>query len=388
MTAPVASHDGVSRSLSFLDRARGKEAITLDLKHPDAASVVADLAARADLVVQNWSPGVAERLGVDFEALVRHNPAIVVASITGFGLDAQPDEVPTAKAMDSIIQAMSGFMLSAGAPGDPPVMNGVPVADLTAPLFAVIGSLAAVHDARRTGRGRLVDVSMLGALTSLVAAEPHGAYEALGRSSRPGRSVARLAPFGVFATADGHVALCAPTDAFAHRLLELVGLAPDDARFADRPARVANHADLDRHLDEWAARRSTAEAVAELAAVGVPAAPVRTPAEAVADPLVVRRGEVAPIVDPLDPDRPLDGVVGPGVPISFRAATSTAASTAASMSGSDGPADPDPAEQASPDGPGPAAVAPAIGEHNLAVYQDLLGYDAARLRQLESDGVI
>lgn len=369
--APFWSADGVvmrpedgARSVPFLDRARGKQAITLDLKNPQAAEVIAALVTQADLVVQNWSPGVAERLGVDFASLAAINPAIVVASITGFGLDATEEEIPSPKAMDSIIQAMSGFMLSAGNPGDPPVMNGVPIADLVSPLFSVIGALAAVHEARLTGRGKLVDVSMLGALTALVAAEPYGAYEALGRESRPGLSVARLAPFGVYPTQDGHVALCAPTDSFASELLELIGAAADD-RFGDRPGRVTHHQELDDLIEVWTSARTTASAVEQLCAVGVPSAPVRTPAEAVSDPLVLRRGEVEPI---WDPERGIvDGVVGPGVPIRFSGI---------------GDATP---EVLGPTGP---ACAPEVGEHNNAVYREMLGYDEQRLALLAQDGVI
>lgn len=363
--APFVGRDGLSmraehdddHSIAYLDRARGKESITLDLKHPGARQVIADLARVSDLVVQNWSAGVATRLGVDHPSLAASNPGIVVCSISGFGLDVGAGEAVTPKAMDSIIQAMSGFMMSAGAPGDPPVMNGVPVADLVAPLFAVIGALAAVREAERTGHGQLVDVSMLGALTALVASEPHGAYERLGLTSRPGRSVARLAPFGTYATSDGYVAVCAPTDQFAHALLQVIGVDPANSRFVDRSARVGNSTELDQLIADWTSARSTDDVLTALTAAGVPAGPVRTPADAVRDPLVARRGEVAPLVDPVHGE--IAGVLGSGVPIRFSASEV-----------------------------GHRTPARAVGADNDGVYQDLLGYDGARIARLRADGVI
>ena len=362
--APFAGRDGVTRdrrhdddiSLAILERTRGKQAITLDLKHPSAPEVIADLARVSDVVVQNWSPGVAERLGVDYPTLAAHNRRIVVCAITGFGLDPA---TAGHKAMDSIIQAVSGLMMAAGRPGDPPVLNGVPLADLVTPLFAVIGAVAAVREAERTGTGQLVDVSMQGAMAALVATEAFGAYDALGFQSRPGNSVPRLAPFGIFATSDGYVAVCAPTDAFAHALLGVIagGTDVEGGRFADRTARVSRHAELHELVEAWTSTRRTDDVLADLGAAGVPVAPVRTPGEAVSDPAVLDGGDVAPLVHPRYGEVP--GVVGSGVPIRF--------------SLSDVGHDPH---------------TPDVGEDNELVYRGLLGYTEAELAALRADGVI
>ena len=125
--------------------------------------------------------------------------------------------------MDSIIQALSGLMMTSGAPGDPPVRVGVPVADLLAPVFGVVGILAALHQRETTGAGQHVDVSMLGVLTSLVAAEPFDLLEACGLAQRTGRMVPRLTPFGIYESADGHVAICAPTEQFARGVFAAIG---------------------------------------------------------------------------------------------------------------------------------------------------------------------
>jgi crotonobetainyl-CoA:carnitine CoA-transferase CaiB-like acyl-CoA transferase len=141
--------------------------------------------------------------------------------------------------MDNIIQALSGLMMTSGTPEDPPVRVGVPVADLIAPVFGVVGILAALRQREASGVGQHVDVSMLGVLTSLVAAEPFDLLEACGLPQRTGRVVPRLTPFGIYESADGYVAICAPTEQFARGVFAAIGH-PEfehDARFATRDAR-------------------------------------------------------------------------------------------------------------------------------------------------------
>lgn len=360
--APYLGRDGLrlrrahddDMSVSMLLRGRNKLSVTLDLKHPDGVAVLSDLVARADVLVENYSAGVTGRLGIDYPAMREVNPKLVYTSISGFGAQGGP-----AKAMDTIIQALSGIMGTAGSEGDDPVRNGLPVGDLVAPLFAVIGTLAAVLQADRTGAGQYVDVSMLGALTSLVACEPFDAYAAVGLVQRTGSLVPRLAPFGLFEAADGWLALCGPTDRFAAGVFQAMGepALAADPRFATRDARVANAGALHDLIAAWAAGRRRADAVALLTDNGVPAAQVREPAEAVRDPLVRTREEVVAL------EHPRYGataeVSATGVPIRFSAA----------QVGFD-------------------RAAPVLGEHNDRVYGELLGYDADRLAALRTAGVI
>ena len=274
-------------SISAINRLRNKEAIRLNLKHPLARDVFADLVRKADVVVENFSQGTLERLGVGYSFARTINPKVVFCSITGYGYDTPGPN----KAMDAIVQALSGVMQVSGNPGDPPVRIGLPLADLMAPLFGVIGILSALHLARLTGTGQHVDVSMLGALTSLIAGEGFDTLEGLGIPTRTGATVARLAPFGVYATQTGHVAICAPTDAFAGGLFRAMGM-PEltkDPRFATRDARVANNLELDACIEGWTRLRTTGAIVEELLSHGVPASAVRGPAEAVRDPRVVTR---------------------------------------------------------------------------------------------------
>jgi CoA:oxalate CoA-transferase len=201
---PYLGRDGISAipahpddvSVPFLDRCRGKQGITLNLKHPGAIAVFDDLLGQAEIVVENFSAGVADRLGVGYEHARSVNPGIVYTSISGFGRERGGQD---SKAYDLVIQALSGLSMVSGEAGGEPVRLGLPIGDLAAPLFAVMGTLAALVRARETGSGQHVDVSMLGALTSLVAVEPWQAYDAVGMPSRSGNYLNRLAPLGIFA---------------------------------------------------------------------------------------------------------------------------------------------------------------------------------------------
>jgi crotonobetainyl-CoA:carnitine CoA-transferase CaiB-like acyl-CoA transferase len=349
----LARTDATDMSVSMLVRGRNKLSVTLNLKDPRAKGVFVDLVRQADVVVENYSPGVTQRLGIDYAAVRELNPRLVYTSISGFGAQGGPG---SGKAMDSIIQALSGVMMTAGEPDEGPVRFGLPIGDLLAPLFAVIGTVSALLQAERTGEGQHVDVSMLGALTSLLACEPFDAFEAVGLPQRTGSMVPRLAPFGILPTLDGHIALCAPTDAFAHGVFRAMGLV-DDAGFRTRDDRVRRADDLHDLIRTWCSALPTRQVLDALTAEGVPAAEVRDPAGAVRDPLVRDREEVVPLVHPTL--GPVDGLSATGVPIRFSAA----------RVGLDRPA-------------------PTLGEHNDHVYRDLLGYSAEELAALAADGVV
>jgi CoA:oxalate CoA-transferase len=343
-------------SISALNRLRNKEAITLNLKHPDAREVFADLVRKADMVVDNFSRGTLDRIGAGYEFGREINPRIIYCSITGFGIQGEPGR---GKAMDAIIQALSGVMMTSGSPNDPPVRVGVPFADLNASLFGVIGLLAALHQAGRTGRGQNIDISMLGVMTSMVACEPFDILERCGVAQRTGQTVPRLAPFGVYPTADGFIAICAHTEAFAANLFKEMGL-PDlcqDDRFRTRDDRVNNAGELNLLVEQFTKSIDTLAAVSRLDAAGVPAAVVRDPAAAIRDPRVLARGETVRLLHPKYGD--LEDLFGTGLPISF----------SESLTGYDRPA-------------------PEVGQHNEAIYGDLLGYSAERIHDLAAKNVI
>ena len=349
------SHAG-DVSVSALNRLRGKYGITLDLKQPGARGVFADLLRHADIVVDNFSAGTLDRLGIGYQFGRTVNPKSIYCSISGFGANATNSG---AKAMDSIIQALSGLMMTSGAPGDPPIRVGVPIADLLAPVFAVVGILAALHRRETTGTGQQVDVSMLGVLTSLVAAEPFDLLEACGLAQRTGRMVPRLTPFGIYETADGFVAICAPSEQFARGVFAAMGR-PEfegDPRYATRDARVAHVDELNAAIEAFTRTCTTSVLLALLEQHGVPAAAVRAPGEAVRDPRVLARGETVPLEHP-EFGRVAD-VIGMGVPISFSDAGAPA-----------------------------MRPAPQPGQDNDLVYGEWLGYGSDGVDRLRADRVI
>lgn len=362
--APFIGRDGVAMvrrhaddmSLAIMERGRNKQSITLNLKHPRGKALFEQLVAKADAVVENFSAGTTERLGLGPEALMAINPRLVYTSISGFGANMVSVQN---KAMDTVVQALSGLMMTSGKRGDPPVRVGVPFGDLAAPLYAVIGTLAALIQARSTGRGQHVDVSLLGAITAMVAAEPFELMHRAGQETRTGNLMPRLAPFGVFATQDGHIAICAPTDGFTAALFDAIGQPAlrGDPRFAGRDHRITNHAELHALIGAWIATLSTDDAVKVLEQHGVPSGRVRSPGEATRDPRLLARGETERLEHPVY--GAVDDVVVGGLPIRMTG----------SFTGFD-------------------RAAPGLGEHNAAVYGELLGLTEAQLAELAAAGVL
>jgi crotonobetainyl-CoA:carnitine CoA-transferase CaiB-like acyl-CoA transferase len=233
------------------------------------------------------------------------------------------------------------------------------MADLCAPMFGVIGVLAAIHQAQRTGIGQHIDVSMLGALTMMVSVEPFDLLERCGIPQRTGQTLPRLAPFGVYPTQDGFIAICAPTETMARGFFEAAGhpeLA-DDEKFATRNARVRNFQELDSFINRFTRSLTSSEALSRLERAGAPAAEVRDPQAATRDPRVVQRRETVLLSHPKY--GAVADVYGMGMPMTF----------SASKVGFDQPP-------------------PLLGEHNDEVYGRILGYSSKRISNLKKQKVI
>jgi crotonobetainyl-CoA:carnitine CoA-transferase CaiB-like acyl-CoA transferase len=344
-------------SLAVINRLRNKESVTLNLKHPAGRELFTELVKKADVVVENMSRFTIDKLGVGYEAMSKINPRIIYCSISGFGREG---DAGGGKAMDAIVQALSGIMYVSGEEGSPPVRVGLPIGDMSAPVFAVVGVLSALHQRERTGRGQLVDISMLGVLTGMLACEPFDVLEDFGLPSRTGLHMARLAPFGMFPTNDGgYVALAASNQHFAAGVMRAMGRPEliEDPRFRTRDLRVKNNVEIHRIIEEWSKTVTLDEAVAALEREGVPSSRVRHPREAFRDPLVVKRGETAALHHPKF-GQVMD-IQGMGIPIKFSDA----------FAGLDRPP-------------------PMLGQHNQAIYGDLLGRSADELSKLKSEGAI
>jgi CoA:oxalate CoA-transferase len=343
-------------SLGHLIRNRGKQAITLNLKSPDARRVFTDLVQHVDVVVENFTRGTAERLGVGYTTAAAVKPDIIYCSISGFGQQGAPGG---GKAMDGIIQALSGVMMTSGNPDDPPTRIGVPFADLSAPLFAVIGIISALYHRQQSGQGQYIDVSMLGAMTALQAVEPFEILEQLGVPMRTGPSVPRLSPFGVYPASDGHDVICCSGDrnfSLLAEVMETPALATD-ARFATQAARLRHYEALDAEVSRWSSTLTAGEVVRRLDRVGIAAAEVRGPGAAVRDERVLARGEVVRLRH--DATGAATDVFGPGIPIVFSRTKASVADRSAE-----------------------------VGEHNDETYRALLGYSDEQLQRLRDAGAI
>ena len=273
---------------AFLAVNRNKRGISLDLKNPESKDVVRKLVESADVVIENFRPGVAARLGIDYETLKDINPRLVHCSISGFG---QTGPYSPRGGFDLVAQGMTGMMSVTGMPGGDPVKCGIPVTDLSAGLFATYGILGALMARHHTGRGQQVDTSLFETGLGL------GVWEAVeyfhtGRTSQPTGSAHRLgAPYQAFRCADGHFTVGADGKRHWPKFCAVIGR-PDlveDPRFITNPDRLANLAALVVEVERETVGKTRDEWLAELEAVGIPAGPINTVPEALNDPQSVAR---------------------------------------------------------------------------------------------------
>jgi crotonobetainyl-CoA:carnitine CoA-transferase CaiB-like acyl-CoA transferase len=281
-----------SESAIHLTHNRNKKSIVLDLKTDAGREVLLDLVREADAVVENFRPGVIDRLGVGYERLREVNPGIVLVSVSGFGAHSPYRDRP---AYDLILQAMTGHMSIMGESGRPPVIMGIPVADLLAGVFASIAVLAGVEGRRATGEGAHLDVAMFDVMVEMLA-HVGTLFLNTGIDQEPqGSAHPFITPWQAFRCADDRYIVVAPREEhFWTKLCEALG-APDltsDPGFADARSRQANRDRLLPRLEEIFAERDADAWLATLQTAGVPAAPVNRMAAVFADPHVAERGMV------------------------------------------------------------------------------------------------
>ncbi len=332
----------------YLKRARGKRAITLNLKHLEGSALFLALVRKADVVVENWSVGTAAQLGVDYAACRAVKPDIVYCSISGYG-QTGPDAA--VKAYDTMAQAAAGLMSITGDPEGPPMKAGSPLADTVAGTFAFAGILAALLHRFRSGEGQHVDVSMVDCLLALVLDESLDVWQTLGWPTRQGNRIPRVSPFNVYPTADGWIAIGTASDTEWSRLLDAIDRADlkGDANFMTREWRLANNDRVDAVVAAWTRERRTAQATARLRAEELACGPIHDIDGLKAWPQLVARGMLEPLRHPTLGPRP--EVVAPGFPLKFGATQA-----------------------------GYATPAPLVGSDNDAIWGDLLGFDVALLK--------
>ncbi|RUT28904.1 CoA transferase [Arsenicitalea aurantiaca] len=288
-----------SDSPGFLALNRNKRSIELNLKSEAGRAVFYDLVRTADIVVENSRPGVSRKLGVDYETLEKINPAIVYASISGFGQSGPWSQRP---GFDLIAQAMSGVMSAMGIKGQQPVKSGVSVGDLGAGLFALYGILSAVIGRQATGRGQFVDASLFEAALGLSIWEATE-FWATGRSPEPMGSANRMsAPYQAFAASDGMFVLGAANQKLWTLLCQTIAR-PDlleDPRFAENRDRLQNREALVEALNEVFLTDTVANWIERLLGAGIPAGPINDFAQSLSSEHVIARNMVQELVHPVE----------------------------------------------------------------------------------------
>ena len=284
-------------SAPFLAVNRNKRGLVLDLKRAEGVAIVKKLAATADVLIENYRPGVAARLGVDYPTLSAINPRLIYCSISGYG---QTGPYADKGGYDLIAQGMSGIMSATGSDGGAPVKVGVPITDLGAGLFALVGILCAVRARHLTGRGQRVDTSLFEAGLALSAWEATE-YWFAGQIPRGLGTAHRLnAPYQAFRASDGYFTVGAANDNLFPRFCKLLGLdhLVGDPRFADVALRLRNRVELEGLIEAVTVHRTRAHWLERCEAAGVPAGPINSVPEALADPHVRARGMVQELTHP------------------------------------------------------------------------------------------
>jgi crotonobetainyl-CoA:carnitine CoA-transferase CaiB-like acyl-CoA transferase len=282
---------------AFLAVNRNKRGVALDLKDGEAREVLLALVAGADVFVENYRPGVARRIGIDYQSLRAVNDRLIYASVSGFG---QSGPYAHRAGFDLIAQGMSGIMSVTGNPGSSPVKCGIPVTDLGAGLFAVYGILAALQGRHQTGTGQRVDTSLFEAGLSLAVWEATEHFYT-GRVTQPTGSAHRLsAPYQAFRARDGYITVAA--DSERHwpvfcRALGLEGLI-DDPRFHSNEVRLQNLADLVPLIEARTVTHDSAHWLEEFERLGIASGPINSIPEALSDPQTLERGMVVELDHP------------------------------------------------------------------------------------------
>ena len=304
---PMVEHDGEQHSAYFLSANRGKRSVRLDLKSAEGAERLRTLAARADVLVENYRPGLMDRLGLGLEQLREANSRLVTLSITGFGAGGPDGQRP---GFDQIIQAEAGLMSLVGEPAGEPTRVGLPIADILAGMFGAYGVSLALLERDRTGRGGAVDTSLLGAVVGIHAFHGEGWLGAGIAPRRTGNRHPSIAPYGVFHTGDGDLVIAVGSESLWRRFAAVVDLDPDRPDIATNTRRVSVAEDLEKEINEALADRTAEDVLAALLEAGVPAGRIRSLPEVYEWEQVHQQGLVHTMTHPL-----LGEVSVPGSPL-------------------------------------------------------------------------
>ena len=338
----------------FFSINRGKRSVSIDLRREEGKALLRDLSTKVDVLMENFTPGTMDRLGVGYEVLKERNPRLIFASTSGFGQTGPYRDRP---AVDVIVQGMGGIMSITGEPGGDPVRPGASYGDIVAGLYTAIGILTALHERERSGLGQAIDISMLDTQVSVLE-NAIMRYGVTGEAPKPlGTRHPSATPFQAFPTADGWIVVAlAFQDGQWPVLCGLLGTPEliDDPRYDTGPKRTANHADLEPVLKTAFKRESTDHWLSEFGEAGIPCGPLNTIPDIVNDPQIAHREMI----------REVTHAVAGTIPIA-----DSPVRLSRSESGITGPP-------------------PSMGEHTASVLEELLGLSADEVDALREAGVV
>ena len=360
---PFAGPQGVSHarktdedtSLLYLKRNRGKKGISLNLQSERGKEIFRHLVKKGDVVIENFAPGTMERLGFDYPRLKAINSRIIYCSIAGYG---QNGPYRDRAAFDLTIQGMSGIMGVTGFPDGPPTRCGAWIGDMIPALYGVCGILAALASREKTGQGERIDISMQDSCFSLIMDEALDLHLSLGIPMRTGNRNPRLAPWNVYAAADGYLAICVASNEQWIAFLEAIGREDlkEDSRFKNQEGRFKHSDEVEIVVKEWLKGLTQEGALRTLRAKKVPCDAVPEIPEVLEDPQLKARGMMPEL---LHPQSGPTGLKAAGFPVHF----------------SERPG-------------GYSSPAPSIGQHNQEVYGGILGISDAEMEKMKGEGVI
>jgi len=348
--ATIAPLNGESAIHLFMNR--GKKSVVIDLKSQTGLEIFYSLVASADVVVDNFRPGVMQRLGIGHDTLRRHNEKIITVSVTGFG---EYGPARDKAAFDLVVQAYSGHVDITGPEGGDPARVGIPLADISGGIYSCISVLAALVGRELHGSGRHADVAMLDSLVSMLSYDALDYLNSGRKLTRLGTAHAHIVPWQAFSTRDGYVVVAARDEKFWRNLCDAVGR-PDlkeDPRTQDNAARVTNREFVVSTLEEVFTKRTKAEWLRILDAHDIPNAPVNDIAEVFADEQVLARGMVQSYRHPT-----VGEVRYPPSPVKFDGWRNS------------------------------TEPAPMLGEHTVAVLSGRLGMTETEISGFDEAGVI
>ena len=286
---PWVEHEGERTAAYYHACNRGKRGIVADFRGAKDLARLKELAAGADVVIENFKPGTLVKFELDYQALAAANPALVYCSITGFGQDGPRRDEP---GYDFVVQGMSGFMALTGEPEGAPMKMGISVSDLSCGVWAANAVQAALLMRHRTGKGQWIDMALMDCSVALLANQGLSYFATGANPPRMGNAHAQVGPYGVYPVADGHVILAPANDGLFHRLMKLLDRAElaQDPRFATNGGRIEHRTPLESAIAESTSGWTQADLLAACREAGVPAGPINDLDAVFADPPVQARG--------------------------------------------------------------------------------------------------